>query len=227
MKNKSTVPKFHLEKKQWDNGKLTVAGVDEAGRGPIAGPVVVAAVAFDPNQLPEEGSINDSKKLSPSQRLKCFEQICKQAKAYKIMIVSAEWIDQINILQATLMGMKRAVETLYIPADYVLVDGKQYPEIKTPGETVVKGDSISMSIAAASVLAKVTRDRIMQGYAQLYPEWQLDVHKGYPTKKHLNAIQKYGITPIHRRSFRSCLPFIKNTNVKQQTSFEYEDNAVF
>jgi len=178
-----------------------VAGVDEAGRGPLAGPVTVAAVILG-HDWKQSTFLNDSKKLSPKKRDFCFECICEEALAYSIVSVSNVEIDEINILKATLQGMSRALEQLTPAPDYVLVDGNQYPPTQTPGETLVKGDSRSCSIAAASILAKVTRDRLMLDYAKQYPQYGFEKHKGYPTAKHREAVAKYGLTPLHRHSFR-------------------------
>ena len=176
------------------------AGVDEAGRGPLCGPVCVAACILDPEK-PVYG-INDSKKLSEKKREALFEEIKAKALAYSIIFVGPEVIDRENILHATLGGMRRAVEELEITPRLVLVDGNRYPEgLAMPAQPVVKGDAASASIGAASILAKVSRDRYMLELDRQYPQYQLAKHKGYPTKLHYELIEKYGIQPFYRRSF--------------------------
>ena len=176
------------------------AGVDEAGRGPLCGPVCVAACILDPEK-PVYG-INDSKKLSEKKREALFEEIKAKALAYSIIFVGPEVIDRENILHATLGGMRRAVEELAITPHLVLVDGNRCPEgLAMPAQPVVKGDAASASIGAASILAKVSRDRYMLELDRQYPQYQLAKHKGYPTKLHYELIEKYGIQPFYRRSF--------------------------
>ena len=176
------------------------AGVDEAGRGPLCGPVCVAACILDPEK-PVYG-INDSKKLSEKKREALFEEIKAKALAYSIIFVGPEVIDRENILHATLGGMRRAVEELEITPHLVLVDGNRCPEgLAMPAQPVVKGDAASASIGAASILAKVSRDRYMMELDRQYPQYQLAKHKGYPTKLHYELIEKYGIQPFYRRSF--------------------------
>ena len=175
------------------------AGVDEAGRGPLCGPVCVAACILDPEK-PVYG-INDSKKLSEKKREALFEEIKAKALAYSIIFVGPEVIDRENILHATLGGMRRAVEELEITPHLVLVDGNRCPEgLAMPAQPVVKGDAASASIGAASILAKVSRDRYMLELDRQYPQYQLAKHKGYPTKLHYELIEKYGIQPFYRRS---------------------------
>ena len=176
------------------------AGVDEAGRGPLCGPVCVAACILDPEK-PVYG-INDSKKLSEKKREALFEEIKAKALAYSIIFVGPEVIDRENILHATLGGMRRAVEELEITPHLVLVDGNRCPEgLAMPAQPVVKGDAASASIGAASILAKVSRDRYMLELDRQYPQYQLAKHKDYPTKLHYELIEKYGIQPFYRRSF--------------------------
>ena len=176
------------------------AGVDEAGRGPLCGPVCVAACILDPEK-PVYG-INDSKKLSEKKREALFEEIKAKALAYSIIFVGPEVIDRENILHATLGGMRRAVEELAITPRLVLVDGNRCPEgLAMPAQPVVKGDAASASIGAASILAKVSRDRYMLELDRQCPQYQLAKHKGYPTKLHYELIEKYGIQPFYRRSF--------------------------
>ena len=176
-----------------------VAGVDEVGRGPLAGAVVAAAVILDPNN-PVEG-LNDSKALSEKKRDALFPEICEKALAWSLGRAEADEIDQINILQASLLAMSRAVEGLNIKPDFALVDGNKLPKLSCPAEAVVKGDSKVAAIAAASIIAKVTRDREMVELDGIYPGYGLAGHKGYPTKAHMAAVEELGVLPIHRRSF--------------------------
>jgi len=190
-----------FERALWKKGYCCIAGIDEAGRGPLAGPVVAAAVIFPQNQriIPQ---INDSKKLSPQKRLIAKKIIEKTALGVGIGIVSQTVIDEINILQATYRAMQDAVANLHIAPDYALVDGRKGISLDMPFECLVKGDARSMSIAAASIIAKVTRDEIMIDYEKEYPGYGFARHKGYPTKMHVEAIRNAGLSPIHRRSFR-------------------------
>ena len=177
-----------------------ICGVDEAGRGPLCGPVCVAAVILNPDD-PIEG-VNDSKKLTEKKREALFDEIIEKALAYKIVFVGPEIIDRDNILNATMGGMKQAVEELDIVPNLVLVDGNRTPAgLQIPAQPVVKGDATSASIGAASVLAKVSRDRYMLELDRQYPQYQLAKHKGYPTKLHYELIAQYGIQPFYRRSF--------------------------
>ena len=175
------------------------AGVDEVGRGPLAGDVVTAAVILDPEQ-PIEG-LNDSKKLTEKRRDALFDEIQEKALSFCISRCSVAEIDQLNILQASLLAMKRAVEGLKIQPEHVWVDGNKIPQWRYPAEAVVKGDSRVAAISAASILAKVTRDREMVEFDKQYPGYGFAGHKGYPTKVHLAAIEALGVTPIHRTSF--------------------------
>ena len=186
---------FDLERKH----KGYLAGVDEAGRGPLAGPVFAAAVVFSDDVVIE--GINDSKKLTEKKREKLFDEICKKATAYCVASVDEKTIDEINILQATFLAMRNAVAGLDITPDYVLIDGNKSPGLPMECETVVKGDGKSMSIAAASILAKVSRDRFITEMAEIYPGYGFSKHKGYGTKAHYEAIEKLGICPIHRKTF--------------------------
>lgn len=177
-----------------------VCGVDEAGRGPLCGPVCCAAVILNPLD-PIEG-INDSKKLSEKKREFLYEEITRRALAYQVVFVSPQEIDEKNILWATMSGMARAVERLEFQPQYVLIDGNRCPpELQIPNEAVVKGDATSASIAAASVLAKVSRDRYMVELDRQYPQYQLAKHKGYPTALHYALLEKYGIQSFYRCSF--------------------------
>lgn len=182
-----------------EKGFENICGVDEAGRGPLAGPVCAAAVILKPNQIIE--GVNDSKKLSEKKREALFDVIKSQVKAYSIAFATVEEIEEMNILNATMLAMKRAVEGLKIKADYALIDGNRLPPLDIKSEYVIKGDAKSMSIAAASILAKVSRDRLCYEYAEKYPQYGFDKHKGYGTKLHTQAIKEYGPCEIHRMSF--------------------------
>ena len=176
-----------------------ICGVDEAGRGPLAGPVCAAAVILPENlEIP---GLNDSKKLTDKKRRELFPLIKEQAIAYGIAFASEEEIDEINILQATFLAMKRAIEQLKGKADFALIDGNRETDFGVPCQTVVKGDSRSANIAAASVLAKVTRDMYMEELAKEYPQYGFEVHKGYGTKAHYAALTEHGMCPAHRRTF--------------------------
>jgi ribonuclease HII len=178
---------------------ILVCGVDEAGRGPLAGPVYAAAVILDPGW--HIAGLADSKALSESRRLILAEQIRRHARAWAIASASVAEIDAINILQASLLAMRRAVEQLSVAPDEVLVDGKQCPRIAYPVRAIVRGDSTIPSISAASILAKTARDAEMLRLHQFYPHYGLDRHKGYPTAAHLAALGRHGVAEIHRRSF--------------------------
>ncbi len=182
-----------------EKGFENICGVDEAGRGPLAGPVCAAAVILKPNQIIE--GVNDSKKLSEKKREALFDVIKSEVKAYSIAFATVEEIEEMNILNATMLAMKRAVEGLKIKADYALIDGNRLPPLDIKSEYVIKGDAKSMSIAAASILAKVSRDRLCYEYAEKYPQYGFDKHKGYGTKLHTQAIKEYGPCEIHRMSF--------------------------
>lgn len=180
-------------------GYKLIAGVDEAGRGPLAGPVCVASVILPDGAYLEK--INDSKKLTDKVKDKLYDEIKEIAVAYSIVLVSHEDIDRLNILYATFKGMCDAVDGLSVKPDYVLIDGNKISGMELPHECVVKGDSKSISIAAASILAKVTRDRYMMELDEKYPEYNFKKHKGYPTKEHYEALKKYGASEVHRKSF--------------------------
>lgn len=186
------------EEKYQALGYKLIAGVDEAGRGPLAGPVVAAAVILKPNFYDER--INDSKKLSKKMREKLKNIILENAIAYSISIVSHEVIDEINILEASRLAMKDAISKLDIKPDFVLTDYMNIDPI--PHEPIVKGDAVSFTIAAASILAKTKRDELMKNYHELYPEYDFLHNQGYGTKKHLEAINQYGLSPIHRKTFK-------------------------
>ncbi len=189
-----------LEAKLWKQGFSIVAGVDEVGRGPLAGPVVAACVVLPPDlYLPE---VKDSKKLTPKKREELFDQILKSAQEVGIGIVGEKTIDRMNILNASLKAMWKAVNKLKNPPEFILVDGNQrIPNLLLPQMPVVKGDCLSLSIAAASIVAKVTRDRIMLKYHRKYPEFCFAEHKGYATKIHVEALKIFGPCQIHRKSF--------------------------
>lgn len=197
-------------------GFCAVAGIDEAGRGPLAGPVVAAAVILDHSRIPP--GIDDSKKLSPSRRSVLHDEIIQSARGVGIGVITPETIDRINILQATFLAMRQAIENLPLDPDWVLVDGS----LPIPGlsrqEAVVRGDSRSISIAAASIIAKVTRDRIMDDLDRLYPGYGFRVHKGYGTKRHRDAIARLGVSPVHRRTFAGVREYCceESSPVKQQ-----------
>lgn len=176
-----------------------ICGIDEAGRGPLAGDVYAAAVIFDEGVSIE--GLNDSKKLTEKKREALFDEITKKARAYCVAAATVEEIEEVNILQATFLAMKRAYEGLGVSADIALVDGNRLPELSCTARTVVKGDGLSASIAAASVLAKVSRDRYMLKLAEQYPEYRFDKHKGYGTRLHNELILEYGPSPVHRMSF--------------------------
>ena len=184
------------------HGELAaVCGIDEAGRGPLAGPVAAAAVI-----LPQECEIlylNDSKRLSPARRALLFDEIREKAVAFEIGMVSPERIDEVNILQATYEAMRKAIEGLSVRPELLLNDAVTIPGVDIPQLPIIKGDAKSVSIAAASILAKVARDRMMEEYALLYPDYGFEKHKGYGTAQHIAALRKYGPCPIHRRSFIS------------------------
>ncbi len=190
---------WKFEHQCYDEGFEIVCGVDEAGRGPLAGPVCAAAVIL-PRDLEIEG-LNDSKKLSDKRRRALFEQITAQAVSYGIAFATEQEIDEINILQATFLAMRRAMERLTVRPSIALIDGNRETDFGLPVRTIVKGDSLSADIAAASILAKVTRDDFIMQQAELYPQYGFDVHKGYGTCAHYDALRKYGPCPIHRRTF--------------------------
>ena len=197
---------FSYENTARAKGYENIIGVDEAGRGPLAGPVVAAAVSLAPGWFLEE--INDSKMLSPRVRAKLFPIIKKNSLGYGVGIVDVATIDRINILQASLLAMKYAVEAVPIKANLLLIDGNKPIDTEIDQWTIVKGDSLSYSIAAASILAKVTRDKIMEQYHKQFPHYAFDRHKGYGTSLHRNAIKEYGPCPIHRRTFRGVKEFV-------------------
>ena len=194
-------PTLEFENAAYSRGFTKIAGIDEAGRGPLAGPVVVAAVILGKNWN-TEFELNDSKQLTAKKRHELYNLICAEASAFKIVSVSPQEIDRLNILQATMVGMQRCSDEIDPAPDYLLVDGNRYPDTNIQGQAVIKGDCLSKSIAAASILAKVTRDRKMVEFGEKYPQWGFERHMGYPTREHKGAIAEHGLSPIHRRSFR-------------------------
>ena len=199
MKNEQPTDLWVYEREAFADGVKLVCGVDEAGRGPLAGPVCAAAVILPP-ELVIPG-LNDSKKLTDKKRRELYDVITAEAVSYGIAFASEKEIDEINILQATFLAMERALGQLAVKPDLVLIDGNREKNFGIPVKTVVKGDSLSANIAAASVLAKVSRDDFMLEMAKQYPEYGFDVHKGYPTRAHYDALRAYGACPIHRMSF--------------------------
>ena len=193
-----------LEKTAWEKGHTRIAGIDEAGRGPLAGPVVSASVILPANvSFP---GINDSKQLSPLKRIALYQLIYERAVSIGVGIVDAPEIDRINILQASLLSMAMATDNLSPQPDCLLIDGRFRIPYHLPQLAIPKGDTLSISIAAASIVAKVTRDRMMEQYDLDYPEYGFSRHKGYPTRAHREAIRTHGCCPIHRRSFRGVAP---------------------
>lgn len=199
LKTKPQCDMYALENKAMEEGKKLICGIDEAGRGPLAGPVVAAAVILD-KENPIEG-LNDSKKLSEKKRELLFHEIKEHALYYGIGWSTVEEIEEHNILQATFLAMKRAYKAMEVDADFVMVDGNRDPQLEVPTQTVISGDALSASIAAASILAKVSRDRYMVEMSGNYPEYNFAKHKGYGTKAHREALLEFGPSPIHRLSF--------------------------
>ena len=199
MKHETPIDLWLYEKEAFADGFQLVCGVDEAGRGPLAGPVYAAAVILPP-ELVIPG-LNDSKKLTDKKRRELYDVITAEAVSYGIAFASEKEIDEINILQATFLAMARALEKLTPQPELALIDGNRARDFGLPVRTIVKGDSLSASIAAASILAKVTRDRLMEQYDETYPQYGFAVHKGYGTKRHYEALREFGPSPIHRRTF--------------------------
>jgi ribonuclease HII len=197
-----------FEKLAYQKGFKLIAGIDEAGRGPLAGPVVAAAVIFPPDY--KNGQINDSKQLSYRKREELYEIIKNNAVTVGIGVTDADVIDRINILQASLLAMREAVLELSTPPDFLLIDGLHKIHMPIPQKPLVKGDTLSISIAAASIIAKVSRDRIMEMYHRQFPQYNFLQNKGYGTKEHCNALREFGMCKIHRRSFH-----LKNLNWNQ------------
>lgn len=214
LKKDNDIDLYNYEKKLWDENFYNVAGTDEAGRGPLFGPVVCAAVIL-PHDFKLEG-LNDSKKLSEKKRNLYYDEIINKAVDYGVSIISAEEIDDINIYQASKKGMIDAINKLKIKPDYVITDAMPLDdEIDISSESIIKGDAKSITIAAASVIAKVTRDRIMYEIDKEYPEYEFAKHKGYPTKKHIELLNKYGIINGYRKSYGPVKEYIKkHINIK-------------
>ena len=195
----SNINMWEIEEGFYAEGVKVICGVDEAGRGPLAGPVCAAAVILPPHlEIP---GLTDSKKLTDKKRRELFPVIKEQAIAYGIGLASEQEIDEINILQATFLAMQRALDQLQVKPDLALIDGNREKDFGIPVKTVVKGDSLSMNIAAASILAKVTRDDLMVELAEKYPEYGFEIHKGYGTKAHYAALTEHGASAVHRKSF--------------------------
>lgn len=196
---RSRLKLLRLDRSFLDRGFLSLAGVDEAGRGPLAGPVVASAVVV--REFSFEARIDDSKLMTPAAREIAYREILEKC-AVGVSIVEHEVIDEINILQATLRAMRGAVSRLPVPPDCLLVDGNKSPDVACKSFAIVDGDAKSLSIACASIVAKVTRDRIMEEYSRMFPQYGFARHKGYGTSEHYDALEKHGPSPIHRRSFR-------------------------
>ncbi len=203
------MPDYSVENEIIAQGFHTVCGIDEAGRGPLCGPVVAAACIL-PAGLTIDG-LNDSKKLSPAKREKLYEIICKEAISWSVASASVEEIDRLNILEADLLAMRRAVEGLSVKADYAIIDGNVNRGFLIPTRAVIHGDAVCMSIAAASILAKVTRDRICLELDREYPQYGIAKHKGYGTKEHMDLLRQYGPAPIYRKQF---IRFLNQTDEK-------------
>ena len=199
MRQEEPMDLWVYEREAFDAGIRLICGVDEAGRGPLAGPVCAAAVILPPGlEIP---GLNDSKKLTDKKRRELYDVITAQAVSYGIAFASEQEIDEINILQATFLAMERAIQKLSPQPELALIDGNRAKDFGLPVRTIVKGDSLSASIAAASILAKVTRDRLMEEYDAQYPQYGFAVHKGYGTKRHYEALREFGPSPIHRKTF--------------------------
>ena len=194
--------RLKYEKAAYQQGKKVIIGLDEAGRGPMAGPLVVGAVIFDKNYYNED--IDDSKKLTEKKREALYDVIIHDALAYQIEIIDVEEVDRLNVYQASKIGMLRAIEHISLQPDFALTDAMPLGDA-IDHQAIIKGDHLSMTIGAASILAKVTRDRIMKDYDAMYPQYGFAKHKGYPTKQHKEALLHYGVTPIHRRSFQPVI----------------------
>lgn len=217
MKNQEKIDLYQIEEELYDSGSHLICGVDEAGRGPLAGPVVVAACILPPF-LRIKG-INDSKKLSAKRREELYKIIIKEALAYKIVFVSVEDVDTLNIYQATKKGMLEAVRGLDIEPNHVLIDAMPLGELALPHTSLIHGDARCASIAAASILAKVTRDQYMEKMDVKYPNYGFKKHKGYGTKDHLDALEKYGPSPIHRKTYSPVSKFFS-----KQLSLDFEEH---
>jgi len=189
-----------FESKAYRRGFTVIAGIDEAGRGPLAGPVVAAAVVLPRGY--KNGEVRDSKQLTPRSRARLYEIITRDALSIGLGVTEPSVIDRVNILQATLMAMQEAVTGLFLQPDYLLIDGLNGLDLPISQETIIRGDSLSLSVACASIVAKVSRDRIMEIYHHQFPQYNFLRNKGYGTREHLEAIRQHGLCKIHRRSFR-------------------------
>ena len=214
LKHQQCEQRFEYDREKRRDGKM-ICGIDEAGRGPWIGRVYAAAVVFDDKTFIEV--INDSKKLSEAKREELFKEITKKAVSYSVGYAEVEEIERLNILEATFLAMERAVKGLSVAPDLALVDGNREPKLSCKVETVVKGDSISASVAAAGILAKVSRDRYIREIDKKYPEFNFASNKGYGTKAHIDALIEYGVTPIHRKSF------LKKSEAKYGVFKEYKE----
>jgi len=209
MKHHNSNDMTHLEQMLADKGYKSICGVDEVGRGPLAGPVVAAAVIMPPSMSIE--GLTDSKKLSPRQRERIFEEIVEMGLVCAVGVIDHECIDRMNILKASLMAMRKAVMDLKLSPDIILVDGNYpIPNVELPQFAVVGGDRQCQSISAASIVAKITRDRIMDKYEALFPSFSFAKHKGYPTAEHLEELREHGPTDIHRKSFKPVAELVSN-----------------
>lgn len=213
MKTKEKVDLRSIEKRLWSEGYELIAGVDEAGRGPLVGPVVAGAVIL-PKDYDLEG-LNDSKQLSEKKRNQYYEMIKKEAIAIGIGIVDAKTIDEINIYEASRLAMKLALENLEVSPDYILTDAMPI-ELDTPLEAIIHGDALSISIAAGSVIAKVTRDRLMEEFDKIHPEYEFKNHKGYPTKRHLELLSKYGPLENYRFTYKPVRALMDKETKKEE-----------
>jgi len=213
---RETANLLRFEKEAWDSGLKSVAGVDEVGRGPLAGPVIAAAVVFRAGEVPE--GIRDSKQLSPAKRERLFVSICEQAVSIGLGIVSEKVIDRINILRATHLAMRKALASLSVKPGICLVDGMRIPRVDGLQKAVVNGDKLSASIGAASIIAKVTRDRIMIDQDRRYPEYGFASHKGYGTKVHIAALERFGPCKIHRFTFNPVRKVVERRKHGESTS---------
>lgn len=213
MKTKEKIDLITYEKRLWTEGYKLIAGVDEAGRGPLVGPVVAGAVILPENYNLE--GLNDSKQLSEKKRNLFFDQIMKDAVAVGVGIVDAKTIDEINIYAASRLAMKKALENLKVKPDYVLTDAMPI-ELDMPVKAIIHGDALSLSIAAGSVIAKVTRDRLMEELDQLHPEYEFKNHKGYPTKRHLELLSKYGPLENYRFTYKPVRALMDKEKQKEE-----------
>jgi len=220
---KEEINLYRFEEELYDEGFKNICGVDEAGRGPLAGPVVVAACILPPFlRIP---GVNDSKQLSEKKREELYKIIVKNALAYNVVFINEKIIDELNIYEATKKGMLDAINGLKIEPDYVLIDAMPLSELKTNNKSIIHGDALSASIAAASILAKVSRDHYMEKMDIKYPNYGFKHHKGYGTKMHLEALEKYGPCKIHRRSFEPVAKALQKTKQLSLNLFDEEDDG--